>query len=104
MNENRTIAHAAGLVSGLTLLSRLTGLLRDVIIGYSFGASAAADAFFVAFRVPNLLRRFVAEGAMSVAFVPVLTDYFENRPRAEAVRVARVLTTTMGRSDSPVPA
>ena len=49
---------------------------RDVVIGYLFGTNAAADAFFVAFRLPNLLRRFAAEGAMNVAFVPVFSDDF----------------------------
>ena len=57
MSENRRIARAAGLVGGVTLVSRITGLLRDVVTGYFFGAGSAADAFFVAFRLPNLLRR-----------------------------------------------
>jgi putative peptidoglycan lipid II flippase len=68
------IATAAGLLGGLTLLSRFGGLARDVIIGALFGASASADAFFVAFRIPNLFRRVVAEGAASTAFVPVFTS------------------------------
>ncbi len=91
MSENRRIAKAAGLVGALTLCSRVAGLLRDIVIGYFFGTSPAADAFFVAFRIPNLLRRFVAEGAMSVAFVPVLTDYLTTGSREEAIRVARIL-------------
>jgi len=95
VSENRTIARAAGLVSGLTLCSRIAGLLRDAIVGYYFGAGVAADAFFVAFRVPNLLRRFVAEGAMSVAFVPVFTHYFTTRTRGEAIGAARALSTTV---------
>lgn len=95
MSEHRRIARSAGIVGALTLLSRVTGLLRDAIVGYLFGSGMAADAFFVAFRIPNLLRRFVAEGAMSVAFIPVFTDYLTNRPKEEAVKAARVLTTTM---------
>jgi putative peptidoglycan lipid II flippase len=70
----RAIASAAGLLGGLTLLSRIGGLARDVVIGSLFGASASADAFFVAFRIPNLFRRIVAEGAASTAFVPVFTS------------------------------
>ena len=63
---------AASTVSLLTLASRFTGLARDLLMAHSFGASAAADAFHVAFRIPNLLRRLFAEGAFSQAFVPLL--------------------------------
>jgi putative peptidoglycan lipid II flippase len=72
--EHAGIAGAAGVLGGLTLLSRIAGLLRDVTIGALFGASPAADAFFIAFRIPNLFRRIVAEGAASTAFVPVFTS------------------------------
>jgi putative peptidoglycan lipid II flippase len=102
MSENRRIARAAGLVGALTLCSRIAGLLRDVAIGYFFGTSPAADAFFVAFRIPNLLRRFVAEGAMSVAFVPVLTDYLTRGSREEAVRVARILLAALAAVLAPL--
>jgi putative peptidoglycan lipid II flippase len=94
-SENRAIARTAGVVGALTLCSRITGLIRDSVVGYLFGSGLAADAFFVAFKIPNLLRRFVAEGAMNVAFIPVFTDYLTNRTRAEAVQVARVLATSM---------
>ena len=87
MSENLRMARAAGLISVLTLLSRITGLIRDAVIGYFFGTGPAADAFFVAFRLPNLLRRFAAEGAMSVAFVPIFSSYLETERRDEAVRV-----------------
>ncbi|MDX2169083.1 MAG: murein biosynthesis integral membrane protein MurJ [Deltaproteobacteria bacterium] len=73
MSENRQIVRAAGVVGGLTLASRVSGLLRDAVTAHFFGAGPAADAFFVAFRLPNLLRRLVGEGAMSVAFVPVFS-------------------------------
>jgi len=95
MSENRRIVRAAGLVGLLTLLSRIVGLVRDAVVGYYFGTGMAADAFFVAFRLPNLLRRFVAEGAMSVAFIPVFTDYLTNRSRREAVEAASALATVM---------
>ncbi|MFQ5351908.1 MAG: murein biosynthesis integral membrane protein MurJ [Candidatus Binatia bacterium] len=68
------------------MLSRMSGLLRDVVIGALFGASTGADAFFVAFRIPNLFRRMVAEGAASTAFVPVFTRYLTKEGRAGAVR------------------
>ena len=63
---------SASIVSLLTLVSRVTGLLRELLIASTFGASALTDAFNVAFRIPNLFRRFFAEGAFSQAFVPVL--------------------------------
>ncbi len=65
---------AAATVSGFTLLSRITGLVRETLIATMFGASALTDAFFVAFRLPNMLRRLFAEGAFSQAFVPMLTE------------------------------
>ena len=63
---------SASIVSGLTLISRITGLMRELLIASTFGASALTDAFNVAFRIPNLFRRLFAEGAFSQAFVPVL--------------------------------
>jgi putative peptidoglycan lipid II flippase len=71
MNLHKTLAT----VSGMTMLSRVTGLLRELLIARAFGASAYTDAFFVAFRIPNLLRRLFAEGAFSQAFVPILAEY-----------------------------
>ena len=65
---------AAAKVSSLTMLSRITGLLRETLIARSFGASEWTDAFNVAFRIPNLLRRLFAEGAFSQAFVPILGE------------------------------
>jgi putative peptidoglycan lipid II flippase len=62
-------------VSSMTLLSRVLGFVRDTVIARAFGAGLASDAFFVAFRIPNLLRRLFAEGAFSQAFVPVLSEY-----------------------------
>ena len=96
MSENRRIAQAAGQVGLLTLASRVTGLLRDAVIGYYFGAGPAADAFFVAFRVPNLLRRLVGEGAMSAAFVPVFSAYLAQNRTAEAERALRATVAVFG--------
>jgi len=76
---------AASTVSLLTLASRVTGLVREQLIAAAFGASAATDAFNVAFRIPNLLRRLFAEGAFSQAFVPILADTRE-RHGDEATR------------------
>ena len=62
-------------VSGMTFISRVLGFVRDTVIARSFGAGIETDAFFIAFRIPNLLRRLFAEGAFSQAFVPVLSEY-----------------------------
>jgi putative peptidoglycan lipid II flippase len=75
MNLLRTLAT----VSGMTLLSRILGFVRDFVIARTFGAGAATDAFFVAFKLPNLLRRMFAEGAFSQAFVPILGEYKNQR-------------------------
>ena len=70
---------AASTVSLLTLVSRVTGLVREQIMAATFGASAVTDAFNVAFRIPNLLRRLFAEGAFSQAFVPMLAQVRQSR-------------------------
>src|SRR3989442_11110973 len=79
------LLRALATVSSLTLVSRILGYLRDFIIARAFGASLATDAFFVAFRIPNLLRRLFAEGAFSQAFVPVLAEH-KNRTSPEETR------------------
>jgi putative peptidoglycan lipid II flippase len=72
-------------VSVMTTLSRVLGLARDVVFAHTIGASAGADAFFVAFKIPNFLRRLFAEGAFAQAFVPVLSEYRE-KGSVEAVK------------------
>jgi putative peptidoglycan lipid II flippase len=71
-------------VGGMTLVSRVFGFIRDAVIARAFGAGLYTDAFFVAFRLPNLLRRVFAEGAFSQAFVPILAEYKTRRGEAEA--------------------
>ncbi|HEX9910465.1 MAG TPA: lipid II flippase MurJ, partial [Desulfatiglandales bacterium] len=72
--EKENVSRAAGTVGFYTLLSRILGLVRDIVLAYFFGSKMAADAFFVAFRIPNLLRRFFAEGSLTIAFIPVFTE------------------------------
>jgi putative peptidoglycan lipid II flippase len=86
------LLRAALSVSSMTLLSRLTGFVRDTLLAIVFGAGLAMDAFVVAFRIPNLLRRLFAEGAFSQAFVPVIGEY-KQKQGEEATRLlaARVL-------------
>ena len=78
---------ALATISSMTLLSRILGFVRDAVIARIFGAGIATDAFFVAFRLPNLLRRLFAEGAFSQAFVPILAEYKNRRGEAEVRRL-----------------
>lgn len=74
-----------GKVGSMTMLSRILGFVRDMIIARVFGAGDATDAFFTAFKLPNLLRRIFAEGAFAQAFVPILAEYKQpNRPKPRA--------------------
>jgi putative peptidoglycan lipid II flippase len=83
MSSHGSLLRALATVSGLTLVSRLLGFVRDFVIAHAFGATAATDAFVVAFRLPNLLRRMFAEGAFSQAFVPLLGEYRNRRGEQE---------------------
>ncbi len=83
-------------VSSMTMLSRVLGLARDIIIARVFSASDAADAFFVAFKIPNFLRRLFAEGAFSLAFVPVLTEYRNNMSPAQTRELIDRVAGTLG--------
>ena len=74
---------STGVVSVMTMLSRVLGLVRDITIANLFGAGSGADAFFVAFKIPNFFRRLFAEGAFNQAFVPVLSEYRSNRSHQE---------------------
>jgi putative peptidoglycan lipid II flippase len=87
-NENRKVTHAAGVVGAATLLSRIFGYVRDMVLASFFGAGMTADAFIAAFRIPNLLRRLFGEGSLSVAFVPVLTETLLKEGRQDGLRLA----------------
>jgi putative peptidoglycan lipid II flippase len=94
-NEGGSIARPAGTVAFFTFLSRILGLVRDMVVAFSFGAAAHADAFFVAFRIPNLLRRLVAEGALTAAFIPVYVEYLENHDPEDAQQVVNITWTLL---------
>src|ERR1700716_540346 len=91
MNLHRTLAT----VSGMTMLSRVTGLIREFLIARAFGASVYTDAFFIAFRIPNLLRRLFAEGAFSQAFVPILAEYKNQKGDAATKELADHVATIL---------
>lgn len=90
-SASRGVVRAAGVVSGGTLLSRLLGLLRDGTIAHLLGAGAAADAFAIAFRIPNLLREIVGEGALTSAFLPV---YAGRKAEGDVEGARRLFRTT----------
>ncbi|MCW8882222.1 MAG: murein biosynthesis integral membrane protein MurJ [Sedimenticola sp.] len=83
-------------VGSNTLLSRILGFVRDLVVAHIFGANAGTDAFFVAFKIPNFLRRLFAEGAFAVAFVPVLTEYKERRSIDELKQFVDRVAGTLG--------
>lgn len=93
--EHSRVARAAGVVGMATMLSRVFGFIRDMVVAAFFGAGAATDAFFVAFRIPNLLRRLLGEGSLTVAFVPVFTEYLTRKSREEALELANVVFTIL---------
>lgn len=85
---NKRITYHAGSLSLLTAISRGLGLSREIIIAYLFGAGTATDAFFVAFRLPNLLRRLFAEGAITISFIPIFARYLHKNGEEDAKRFA----------------
>ncbi|MFO7530539.1 MAG: murein biosynthesis integral membrane protein MurJ [Marinobacter sp.] len=90
------LLRSSGVVGVMTMLSRVLGLVRDMVIARYFGAGAGADAFFVAFKIPNFLRRLFAEGAFSQAFVPVLSSYRENQDISEVQRLVNAVAGSLG--------
>jgi len=100
MSEKKNIARAAGVMGFATILSRIMGMVRDMVVSRLFGAGYATDAFFAAFQIPNMLRRFFAEGALTSAFVPTFSEWYTQKGKDEARELANVcfslLTVVMG--------
>jgi integral membrane protein MviN len=86
---------SAGVVSAAVLLSRLTGLVREIIMARLFGAGVAMDAFVIGFRIPNLMRDLFAEGALSSAFVPTFTGYLTAKGKEEAAHLSNLVATAL---------
>lgn len=95
MSEHKKLFKSAGVVSFFTLLSRILGFARDMVIARMFGTGAAAQAFVVAFRIPNALRDLIGEGAANAAVIPVLSEYLDNKDNKEFWRVANLLLSTV---------
>ncbi len=94
-DENHSVVKAAGLIGAATFSSRVLGFIRDMVLARLFGATPAADAFFVAYRIPNLLRELFAEGSMSSAFIPVFIEYHALRAKRDAWELASAMFTTL---------
>ena len=95
MTEKRQILQSASAITLATLISRILGYLRDQRITLLLGTSVAADAFILAFRIPNLLRRLIGEGAMTASFIPVFTSYITGKSQAEAWDFAQRAFSTL---------
>jgi putative peptidoglycan lipid II flippase len=91
MSDKHEIARSAGMIGFLTFLSRVTGYIRDMVMAYFFGATAFTDAFWIAFRIPNLLRRLFAEGSLTISFIPVFTETLEKKNKEDAKRVSDIV-------------
>ncbi|WHZ23923.1 MAG: Peptidoglycan lipid II flippase MurJ [Nitrospira sp.] len=94
-DETHSVVKAAGLIGVATFSSRILGFVRDMVLARLFGATPAADAFFVAYRIPNLLRELFAEGSMSAAFIPVFTEYHTLKTKRDAWELASATFTTL---------
>ncbi len=96
MAENRALFKSTAVISLMTFFSRIFGYIRDAVIFIFLGATGSTDAFFVAFRIPNFLRRLFAEGAFSQAFVPVLSEYKEKHSEQELKNLVNHVSGVLG--------
>lgn len=95
MKEHDRITKAFGVVGLCTFASRVLGFAREVVIAFYYGAGLATDAFFVAFQLPNTFRRLLAEGSLTVSFIPVFSDTVVKRGKEEALRLANITFTAL---------
>lgn len=93
---SRSIFKSTSVVGATTLVSRVTGLLRDMVYSQAFGAGPLMDAFLVAFKIPNFMRRLFAEGAFSQSFVPVISEYRVKRKEEEVRELVQSVSGTFG--------
>lgn len=95
MSEKKNIARAAGILGSATTLSRIMGMVRDMVVARLFGAGMGTDAFFAAFQIPNMLRRFFAEGALTSAFVPTFSAVYNQQGEQRARELANICATLL---------
>jgi len=91
MSNNNSVIKSVGIISFLTICSRILGFIRDIVIAKFFGTGLSAQAFFVAFKIPNLLREMVGEGAANAVFVPVFSEYLLRRERKEFWQLIKIV-------------
>ena len=94
-SKHETLVRSAGIVSAAIFLSRITGVIREIVMARLFGAGEIYDAFLLGFRIPNLTRDLFAEGALSSAFVPVFTKYLSTKGKAEAAELSNLVATAL---------
>ncbi len=95
MGEREEITRSVGMVSFITIISRIAGYLRDMQMAYFFGATTFTDAYWIAYRIPNLLRRLLAEGSLTISFIPVFTETLEKQGKEEAKKVSDIVFTIL---------
>ena len=95
MFETKKVIKYAGSVSAGTTVSRVFGYIRDMLVAYLFGAGMFADAFYAAFRIPNLVRRMLGEGSFSAAFIPVFSQYLHTKTKSETQKLINVVFTLL---------
>lgn len=95
MLEIKKVIKYAGSVSAGTTVSRIFGYIRDMLVAYMFGAGMFADAFYAAFRIPNLIRRMLGEGSFSAAFIPVFSEYLHTKTKSETQKLINVVFTLL---------
>lgn len=95
MSTNKSVARSATVISFATLISRILWFIRDMVIARLFGVYAIAQAFVIAFRIPNLFRDFIGEGATNAAFVPVFTEYHLKRTKEEFWHLANIVLNAL---------
>src|SRR6185437_1385524 len=94
-SHHHSLARSAGVFTSATLISRILGYLRDSLVAKFFGAGAAADAFYAAFRISNLLRRLLGEGALSASFIPIFSEYSEKLGKEQTQEFLNIMFTTL---------
>ena len=94
-SKHESLVRSAGVVSAAVFMSRITGLVREIVMARLFGAGAVYDAFLLGFRIPNLTRDLFAEGALSSAFVPTITRYLSTKGKREAAELSNLVGTAL---------
>ncbi len=93
--ENKTLAKNAGKTAFGTALSRILGYIRDMLVANLFGVGISADAFYAAFRIPNLFRHLFGEGSFSAAFIPVFSEYLHTKEKTETQKFLNAVFTVL---------